>query len=130
MSTTSETPGLSAGAADGFAVGDRRIVSDGSREIGVFRLAEGFVAYENVCRHQGGPVCSGRLFPRLRTRVAEDGRVLGERYDTSEPHLVCPWHGWEYDLRTGEASVGHAPGVRLRAFPVEVRDGEVIVDVT
>jgi nitrite reductase (NADH) small subunit len=128
MTRTSVADPVSAGAAADYRAGDRRIISVGDREVGVFRLEDGFVAYENVCLHQGGPVCSGLILPRLRAVVDEAGRCLQERYDESEPHLVCPWHGWEYDLRTGEVVVANLHGLRLRSFPVRVTDGEVFVD--
>lgn len=116
-----------AGRVEDFAVGDRRMITVAGREIGVFRIDDGYVAYENLCIHQGGPVCTGRIFPRLTAEVDAGGRVMQERYDRSQPHLVCPWHGWEYDLRTGVAAGDRS--YRLRSFPVRVEDGEVRVAV-
>ncbi|HEY3683917.1 MAG TPA: Rieske (2Fe-2S) protein [Streptosporangiaceae bacterium] len=116
-----------AGRASEFADGDRRIITAGGRVVGVFRVDGGFRAYENTCLHQGGPVCEGRYFPKMTAVVAGDGRMLGERYDRSEPHLVCPWHGWEFDLRTGEFCGDRTR--RLRDFPVEIEGDEVYVVV-
>lgn len=129
MSVINHQDLVQAGQESDYRVGDRRIITAGEREIGVFRIENGFVAYENVCLHQGGPVCSGRLFPRLRGEVGTAGERLMEVYDESEPHLVCPWHGWEYDLRTGEAQGGFSPPVSLKTFPVSVHEGQVLVDV-
>ena len=92
-------------------------------EVGVFRVGGRLVAYENRCAHQGGPVCIGEVMGRYVEVVGPDGATLGERFADDHPHLVCPWHGWEYDLATGRC---HAdPRYRLRRFPVEVRDGRV-----
>lgn len=108
-----------------FADGDRRLVQVGGDEVGVFRVDGRFVAYQNRCLHQGGPVCEGRFFPRMRTLVGAGGRVDGDRYDESEPHLVCPWHGWEFDLRTGEFC-GHRART-LRAYAVQLDGDDVYV---
>jgi nitrite reductase/ring-hydroxylating ferredoxin subunit len=40
--------------------------------------------------------------------------------------LVCPWHGWEFDVRTGECSAGI--DCRVGAYAVEVRDGEIWIE--
>lgn len=113
------------GSAAEFRDGDRKIVTVGDRTVGVFLVDGRFRCYENTCLHQGGPVCEGRYFPKMTAVVGEGGRLLGERYDTSEPHLVCPWHGWEFDLRTGEFCGDRSR--RLRSFPVEVEGGDVYV---
>jgi len=57
---------------------------------------------DNECPHAGGPLAMGNFDP---------------------PWIACPWHAWEFDCRTGECT--HQPSVRLRTFPVEVRDGQV-----
>ena len=63
---------------------------------------------ENQCGHVGSPL--------------DGGPVIGER-------VHCPWHGWAYDLRTGNhlTAFGERPGIRV--FPCRIEDGEVIVDV-
>lgn len=40
--------------------------------------------------------------------------------------LVCPWHAWEFDVRTGECSVG--PGCRIGTYPVTLRGGDVYIE--
>lgn len=118
---------LHVGAVADFENGDRRLIRHGAIAIGIFRIDDGFVAYENNCPHQGGPVCEGRYFPLIKSVTTEDGRVLAEMHDKSKPHLVCPWHGWEYDLRTGE--FGGNRNIRLRSFETRVEKGQVYVCV-
>lgn len=115
------------GAASEFRDGDRRIIDVGERQIGVFRVDGEFVAYENRCAHQGGPVCEGQYYPQMEAVFDDRGRSLGERANYDVPHLVCPWHSWEYDLRTGEM-VGLRK-LKLRAFPTVEREGDVYVIV-
>jgi nitrite reductase (NADH) small subunit len=102
------------------------MVDVGDREIGVFRHEQQLYAYDNRCIHQGGPVCSGELVGATRRRLGAGGEEIGELLDPHEMRLVCPWHGWEYDLATGEAA--HDRRRRLRRFPVIVEDGVVYVD--
>jgi nitrite reductase (NADH) small subunit len=126
----SSAPGrIRVGKVAEFREGDRKLVPGAEHQIGIFLVEGQFVAYENRCLHQGGPVCEGRYFPRMTAVVAPGGQVLGERYDRSEPHLVCPWHGWEYDLRSGQFC-GGGKARRLRSFTVEVEGDDVYVIVT
>ena len=113
------------GAVADFAGGARRMVTVGDVEVGVLEHAGAFYAYENVCVHQGGPACEGRIVGQVVDDFAADGRYLGQRFDDDRPHLVCPWHGFEYDLRTGEYVVDRAQ--RLRRFDVVVRGEDVYV---
>jgi nitrite reductase/ring-hydroxylating ferredoxin subunit len=98
----------------------------GDREVGVFRHEDRLYAYDNRCIHQGGPVCSGELVGATRRELSQGGEVIRDVLDEHELRLVCPWHGWEYDLATGAAA--HDRRHRLRRFPVTVEDGIVYVD--
>jgi nitrite reductase/ring-hydroxylating ferredoxin subunit len=111
--------------AEQFADGERRIVTSGPLEIGVFRWEGEFYAYRNLCAHQGGPACEGVLMHKVEDVLGPDRTFLGQRFSDTEIHFVCPWHGMEYDLRTGECAADRR--LRLRSFPVVVRAGEVFV---
>jgi nitrite reductase (NADH) small subunit len=74
----------------------------GDYEVAVFALGEGFVAYENVCPHQGGPIGEG---------------IVGETT------VTCPWHAWCFDLRSGAMTIGDF--ACLRRFAVHV-DGDAL----
>ena len=49
----------------------------------------------------GGPACEGMMIAKVEDVIQPDRTVSGQRF-TDELHFVCPWHGYEYDLRTGE----------------------------
>lgn len=87
----------------------------GGRSIGVFRIGDKFYAVNNYCPHQGGPLCLGRTKPW----VTSDGP--GEYGMADEEALVaCPWHGWEYDLATGQSFLGPGePPARTYEVSVE-----------
>jgi nitrite reductase/ring-hydroxylating ferredoxin subunit len=93
--------------------------------IGIFRFRGVLYAYENTCPHQGGPVCQGRLVDGVRERLDEHRNSLGLTFDKDEPHIVCPWHGFEYRLTTGEHP--GTPRFHLRAFEVSENAGEISV---
>jgi nitrite reductase/ring-hydroxylating ferredoxin subunit len=90
------------------------------RDLVAFRVGERFVAFENVCPHLGGPVCQGKLARRVIAEIADYGDVR-ERLSDTEISLVCPWHGFEFDLPSGVAVADER--YRLRRFELQ-RDGE------
>ena len=85
-----------------FKDGDRRIVFAGDNEIGVFRHEGQFYAYSNFCLHQGGPACEGLTIAKVEERLRPDKTSQGLYFSDTEMHFVCPWHGMEYDMKTGE----------------------------
>jgi nitrite reductase/ring-hydroxylating ferredoxin subunit len=110
------------GAVAEFANGTIRTVGVNGREIGVVQWNGAMFAVHNLCTHQSGPVCAGILSGRLT--AAQPG---GMELDATMPILACPWHGWEFDLRTGRAlrDAQH----RLRTFPIRVENGRVLVEI-
>ncbi len=105
--------------------GDRRVVRGARGEIGVFFQGGAWYAYANTCAHSGGPACEGMVMPRVVDVIDENRMYQGQAFDEDEMHFVCPWHGWEYDLRTG-VCVGD-PRQRLRKYDVVQRGDDVFV---
>jgi nitrite reductase/ring-hydroxylating ferredoxin subunit len=111
--------------ASEFKSGDRRIVvNDHGREIGVFSQDGAFYAYSNTCLHQGGPACEGVLIANVVDIVNPDQTYEGQTFG-DEVHFVCPWHGYEYDIKTGEC-VGDRKQ-KLRRFEVVTRGDDIYV---
>jgi nitrite reductase (NADH) small subunit len=81
-------------------------VRAGDEEIALAHVDGGFYATQAACIHLQGPLGEGLL----------EGSVL-----------TCPWHGWQYDVRTGENEFDRA--IQLRTYEVRVEDGEVKVAV-
>ncbi len=116
---------LYVGNVDEFENGGCKIIGQGDVEIGVFRIGEEFHAYRNICPHQGGPVCQGRILEKVEQNLAEDKTNRGLSFSNYHIHIICPWHGYEFDLKTG----AH-PGdrrVRLRGHEIERRGNEIYV---
>jgi nitrite reductase (NADH) small subunit len=110
---------------DEMSDGERKIIIDDKVEIGVFRVNDEFYAWRNSCPHQGGPVCQGKLMQGVEERLDQERRSLGIHYRTGTINIICPWHGFEFDVRSGQYA-GAAP-LRLKRYPIEVRDGEIYV---
>jgi nitrite reductase (NADH) small subunit len=110
-----------------IAEGDRKVISCDGTEIGVFLVDGELVAWYNQCAHRGGPVCQGRIFQRVWEPVDEHGETRMLQHDPGHKRIVCPWHGWEFDLKTGR----HPAGSRfaLRKAKLEIADGYVHVVV-
>jgi nitrite reductase/ring-hydroxylating ferredoxin subunit len=108
-----------------MAPGERRTVELEGRPVTVFNLGDRYVAYVDRCLHQAGPVCSaGTLHPYLTAEILPDGEVR-EFFRDADQVIACPWHGWEYDVRTGEALWNRSR--RLRAATVEVDGADLVV---
>lgn len=116
------------GKVEDFDDPGKKVVQVGEDEYGVFCLGGEFFAWKNECPHQGGPVCQGRIFRRVVEVLAADNTALGRDYaDDGRTNIVCPWHGMEFDIRTGEF-----PGnkdMHLQGATVQVQGGDVLIVV-
>lgn len=106
--------------------GERKIISVEGTSIGVFNVDGEFYALKNECRHQGGPACTGRFGGKLVEDPGEPGERGTERI-SDQMVVTCPWHGWEYDVKSGK-HIGN-DDIELPTYDVVVEDGEILVDV-
>jgi nitrite reductase (NADH) small subunit len=63
-----------------FADGGHRVLRVDTFEFGIFRQGDRLVAYENHCPHDGGPVCQGKVIPRVEEELTPDQRSRGLRF--------------------------------------------------
>jgi len=105
--------------------GDRRIVIAGSAEIGVFYKNGDYFAYSNYCVHSGGPACEGLMINRVVDVIAPDRTYQGQTF-SDEVHFVCPWHGYEFELKSGR-TLASVSRMRVRVYKVAVEDGDVVL---
>ena len=78
----------------------------GERTICIANVEGNLTALDNVCLHRGGPLGQG---------VIADGKI------------VCPWHGWMYDPKTGEAT--HNTAAKVAVYPIKIEGDDVLVQV-
>lgn len=79
----------------------------GEKQIAVFNLGERFLAVDNLCPHQSGPLC--------------DGIVAGDA-------VVCPLHAWKVNLETGAVARPAEQDRSVRTYATRVEDGVVSID--
>lgn len=100
--------------------GEWTIVEVRRRSIGLY-LEDGKVhAILNYCPHAGAPICRGKVTGRV---VCDEHGPGYEKLST----VRCPWHHWEFDLKTG-CPVIEMKG-RLKVYPTKVEQGKVWIQV-
>jgi nitrite reductase/ring-hydroxylating ferredoxin subunit len=100
--------------------GTRRIVEIGARSIGVLNVDGQYHALMNVCPHHGAPLCEGVVKGTM-----QDSAPHEYQYGRHNEFIVCPWHGYEFELKTGEC-VGDRR-LRLKKFDVVRRGDDIFV---
>lgn len=88
------------------APGTSRLVNASGRDLALFNVNGEIFCLDNTCLHRGGPLAEGSL----------DGEIV-----------TCPWHGWQYNVRSGELQID--PSVRIATYPVQVEGNEIKVAV-
>ena len=100
--------------ANELTPGTRIITNVGGRSIGVFNVDGKLYAIRNRCPHQGAELCRGRV---LRPVLAPKPGVFIEQEGSR--WLQCPWHGWDFDMTTGQSWFDPAK-TRVRAYAISV----------
>jgi nitrite reductase/ring-hydroxylating ferredoxin subunit/uncharacterized membrane protein len=95
--------GIDAGAASDLAVNQMALLHVGKRRVVLARTEDGFVAFDDRCTHRGGPLSDGTL-------------ACGT--------VQCPWHGSQFDVRSGQVQHGPAEAP-IRTHSVIERDGRL-----
>jgi nitrite reductase/ring-hydroxylating ferredoxin subunit len=109
------------GAVDDFPEGRLRVVEVHDRSVGVVQWKGEFLALRNICPHQYGPVCGGHA---MRMIIEDSERTL--EVDKERLVVVCPWHSWEFDAKTGKP-IWASSRYRLTTYPTRVRSQRVEV---
>lgn len=107
---------LALGSVSEFRVGGRRLA--------LARLDDGSLrVVANTCPHQAARLSDGSV-ERMWVSDTPGQHSLAENRCV----LLCPWHGFEFDLETGgDPCVPGRPDLKLKTYPVEVEDGKVVV---
>jgi nitrite reductase (NADH) small subunit len=84
--------------------GEAREAVCGERQICIANSGGEISAMDNVCPHRGGPLGQG---------IVEDGK------------LICPWHAWAFDVRSGVAV--HSPDAKVDVYEIKVAGEDVLV---
>lgn len=93
-------------ATSDIPVGQGKTVEVNGKQIAVFNHQGTFYAIDNTCKHQGGPLGEGEL----------DGTTV-----------ICPWHGWTYDVTTGVSP--DDPDCAVAKYEVKVDGAHLLVAI-
>ena len=94
------------GTANDLKDGQAKVVNANGTEIALYNVKGKYFATQNNCLHRNGPLGEGAL----------EGETI-----------TCPWHGWQYDVKTGENQVSKA--IKLQVYKVEVKGEELFIEV-
>lgn len=103
---------------------DALIVDVKGRSIGIFKRDDRYFAVKNLCPHKQAPLAKGTL----------DGTMLptncpGElNFGLEDKVLKCPWHGWEFDIETGQCLFGVSSS-KIKTYSVEIIEDNVYIDI-
>lgn len=93
---------------ENIPVREGRVTAVRGRQIAIFNLGDRFLAVDNRCPHQGGPLAEGML-----TGTA----------------VVCPLHAWKIDLETGGVGNSASPTACVATFPTRLREGILEIQI-
>jgi nitrite reductase (NADH) small subunit len=97
---------------------ERRVIEINGKSIGIFRLQSELYAILNFCPHQGAPLCEGLVKPWVNSSAPGE---LG--YEREGEILRCPWHQWEFDIKTGCMVIDGK--VRTKTYDVTVETFDI-----
>lgn len=105
--------------------GEKVVTQIRGRPVVIVNVDGELCALGGICAHQSGPLHKGGVFDEFQARVLDGGKV--QEYIASKGTvLACPWHGWEYDVRTGKCLWNER--YRVATYRVErSSDGQVVV---
>jgi nitrite reductase/ring-hydroxylating ferredoxin subunit/multimeric flavodoxin WrbA len=86
----------------------QKIVPLGPHKVALFHFNNEISAIANACLHKAGPLGLG---------------LVENKYDGL--YVTCPWHGWEYNIKTGSAPPGYKD--QQAVFEVKVEDDDILI---
>lgn len=86
--------------------GSGKVVTVKNKTIALFNIDGTYYALDNTCVHRGGPL--------------GEGEVEGEL-------VSCPWHGWQYNIKTGVSETN--PSAKVQTYPVKVDGSAIMISV-
>ncbi|OUS78123.1 2Fe-2S ferredoxin [Paenibacillus sp. MY03] len=98
--------------------GQSKIIELEGRSIGLYRIGHDYYALHNRCPHEGAELCKG---PICGTTLPSD--VYDYQFGREGEIVRCPWHGWEFEIKTGKSIFNER--VRTRSYKVQVDNGKI-----
>lgn len=113
------------GSVADFPEGGHQVVDVDGRQLGVFHIKGKLYALPNICPHMTGPVCEAKILTgSLRTDESTEWKP---QWVHDGEVIVCPWHGLEYHVPTGQCLAYEH--IRIRRYKVTVEGDDVVVEI-
>ncbi|WP_158930987.1 Rieske 2Fe-2S domain-containing protein [Acidisphaera sp. S103] len=100
--------------------GSHKLYTVKGRPIAVFKVDGEYFGMLDRCPHQGGSLCAGVV-----SGVLVSGKPGTYRLERNGELVRCPWHGWEFDIRTGQSYCDPAK-IRGKSYPMSVASGAAV----
>ncbi|WNR46040.1 Rieske (2Fe-2S) protein [Paenibacillus roseipurpureus] len=113
-------PAYTVGTIEEILEDSHKVVQIENRSIGVYNVKGTYYAIHNYCPHQGAEICQG-----LVCGTTLPSEVHQYSFGRQGEIVRCPWHGWEFDIKTGKSLFSDK--VRIRSYPVVVENGQISV---
>ncbi len=110
------------GSVNDFKSGRTYPMTIEGRPIVIVRKENTFFAIRDICPHQGAFLSTGKVSGSPRRCLPGDEIVL----DQIGEILICPWHGWEFDLNNGRTLAESGQG-RAKTYPIELKEDRVMI---
>lgn len=110
------------GTVDQIPPGDRKLVEVRGRPIAIFNLDGDFFGILNRCPHQGASLCKGQI-----VGLVESDEPGTYNFSRQNEIIRCPWHGWEFDIRTGKSRC-EPDKIKATQYSVTVNDEKQLAD--
>lgn len=112
-------------AVESIDPGERLLVEINGLEYVVFNVDGEFHAYVNWCPHQGGPICEGTIDGTIDATFDRPSLETKLSWIKDDEVIVCPWHGWEFDLQTGTSL--HDERIKVPSASVRIEDDNIVL---
>ena len=109
------------GTLEDYPPGSKKCIEIEGKSIGIFNINGQLYALRNVCPHQGAPLCEGSITPWMTA-----SRPYQFEYEREGEIIRCPWHQWEFDIKTGCMIVD--PKLRTKTYDVTVESYDISVN--
>lgn len=105
-------------------LGSHKVVKVGKRELGVFHINGRYHALPNLCPHQLGPLCEGKVSGTTAVDAQNDWQL---QWIKEGEIVACPWHGIEYHVPTGQCLP--FPEIKIRSYAVFEEEGWLVLEI-
>ncbi|TMV52263.1 Rieske (2Fe-2S) protein [Paenibacillus mesophilus] len=106
------------GTADQIGEGQHRVYDVSGRSVVIYNIRGEYYAILNYCPHQGAEMCKGRV---CGTNLPSE--VYEYSFGREGEIVRCPWHGWEFEIKTGKSLA--RPNMRLLRYEVVLEGGKL-----